>query len=423
MVNLFMGTSAPPTALDVYVARQPIFDVGDRCVAYELLYRDGPLATVAGALPANMMCNDMAFHALLTIGLDRLTGGVDAWINMTRDHLLAGLHRLFDPKHVVLELLESINGDDEVLNACAKARADGFVLALDDYDGRPELDSLLNFVSIVKIDVLNKTERQLAPAVRSLKARGLTVLAECVETAEQRAMCERIGCSLFQGYVFSRPETFAGRAMSVQQITILKILGLLADDHVSEAKLEEAFQSHPTLSYALLRIVNSAAVGFRSVASIPHAMRIIGRSALSRWLHVMLAASVASRSRLAHEAVQQALVRARFCELMTLASGSGDPAARFMVGLLSRLDVLLGIPLKEVIERLPVTPDVQNALLLGTGSHARALTLAIAYESANWDSVNEQSTHFDGQLRALTQAYADAVQWAHERLTLATKKA
>ena len=422
MVSLSMATAAQPTALDAYVARQPIFDVGNRRIAYELLYRDGPLATKAGAQPADTMCNEMALHALLTIGLDQLTGGATAWINITREHLLAGLHRLFDPKNVVIELLESISADQEVLAACESAVADGYVLALDDYDGRPELDALLKVVQIVKIQVMHSSERELTPVVRALKARGLVVLAECVETTEQHAMCARIGCTLFQGYVFSRPETFAGRAMSVEQITILKILGLLANEHVTDTKLEEAFQSHPTLSYALLRIVNSAAVGFREVASIPHAMRIIGRGAMSRWLHVMLVASVASQSPIANEAVQQALVRARFCELMTLASGKGDPAARFMVGLLSRLDVLLGIPLKQVLERLPVNPEVQKALLEGTGNHARALAIAIAYENANWDSVSNQSEHFAGQLRELTQAYAEAVIWAHGRLSTATRK-
>ena len=416
-----LETPLPPTAQDVYVARQPIFDVRNEVVAYELLYRDSAASMAAGMQPASVMCNEMALHAMLTIGLDRLTGGTSAWINITRDHLLNGLHRLFAPQNVVLELLETISGDDDVIVACERARADGYVLALDDYDGRAELLPLLPQASVVKLQIFDRTEQELAPLVRSLRAQGLTVLAECVETIESRDMCQRIGCTLFQGYVFSRPEIFAGRAMSVEQLTILNILSMLGNDRISEAKLEEAFHSHPTLSYALLRIVNSAAIGLRSVTSIPHAMRIIGRTSLSRWLHVMLMATVASRSPLAHEAVQQALVRARFCELMTLASGTGDPAAQFMVGLLSRLDVLLGMPLAEVLERLPVRPEVRVALLEGTGSHARMLKIAIAYENADWDSVRAHAPQPAFRLRALMEAYAEATEWAAERLASARK--
>lgn len=414
-------TPLPPTALDAYVARQPIYDVRNECVAYELLYRDSALSKSAGMQPANVMCNEMTLHAMLTIGLDRLTSGSTAWINITRDHLLAGMHRLFAPQNVVIELLETVEGDPEVVQECERAIADGYVIALDDYDGRPELAPLLPLASIIKIQIFDRKEAELAPMVRDLRAQGLTVLAECVETTESRIMCERIGCTLFQGYVFSRPETFAGRAMSVEQITILNILSMLGNDRISEAKLEEAFQSHPTLSYALLRIVNSAAIGMRSVTSIPHAMRIIGRTALSRWLHVMLMATVASRSPLAHEAVQQALVRARFCELMAIESGAGDPAAQFMVGLLSRLDVLLGMPLSEVLERLPVRDEVRNALLHNKGPHARALSTAIAYETANWEVVRTQAPQSTFKLRALMEAYAEANEWATERLAVAKK--
>lgn len=414
-------TPLPPTALAVYVARQPIFDVHDRRVAYELLYRDGPLATAAGSRAPDSMCNETALHAMLTIGLDRLTSGATAWINITREHLLAGLHRVFDPRDIVVELLESIEGDPEVIDACIRARAEGYTLAVDDYDGRPELEPLLAHASIVKIIVLDRKESELAPIVARLRARGLTVLAECVETTEQRAMCQRIGCTLFQGYVFSRPETFAGRAMSVQQVAIVNILGMLHNERVSDAKLEDAFQSNPTLAHALLRIVNSAAVGMRAVSSIPHAMRIVGRSAMAQWLQVMLAATVASRSPLAYEAVEQALVRARFCELVTIAKGGGDSAAHFMVGLLSRLDVLLGIPMREVLERLPVTKDVSDALLKGSGPHAALLRLAVAYEKAEWDAVHAQSVSANGavQFRQLMDAYAGATQWAAEKLQAA----
>lgn len=413
------GISLPSIARDVYVARQPIFDVNDRRVAYELLYRDGPLATGAGAQAGDVMCNEMALHAMLSIGLDKLTSGATAWINITRAHFLAGLHRLFDPKTIVVELLESIEADAEVMQACAQAKADGYVLALDDYDGRAELEPLLAHVSIVKVIVLNSTEAALRRLVRPLRQRNLTVVAECVETSAQREMCQRIGCTLFQGYVFSRPETFAGRALSVQQLAIVKLLGLLGNDRISESALEEAFQSNPTLAHSLLRIVNSSAVGLRAVSSIPHAMRVVGRGAMSQWLHVMLAATVASRSPLAHEAVAQALVRARFCELMTIAAGRGDPPARFMVGMLSRLDVLLGISLQQVLERLPVSDDVRDALLRGTGPHANALALALAYENAEWDSVAKRSLKDGGQLPMLMKAYGEATHWASERLSAA----
>lgn len=412
--NLFVEPLA--AAQTVYIARQPIFDTGNRRVAYELLYRSSAHATNAGSISQDVMCSDTALHAVVSIGLDRLTGGALAFVNVTREHMVAELYKIFDPSTVVLELLETIDGEPDVVDACKRAVAEGYTLALDDYDGRASLDVLLPIVKIIKLDVLGKTSDELKTATDKLHGRGLTILAERVETGAMRAECAALGCTLFQGYVFSRPETMTGRAISVQQTTMLNIMGLLGDMTVSDNALEEAFRSHPSLSLALLRIVNSASFGARSVESIPHAIRLIGREALSRWLMVMLVASVAAQNPIVSEAVLQAMIRGRFCELVSVRSGSGDPAARFMVGLLSCIDVLLGQSMDRVLERLPVTADIQDALLHGVGPHADALALVRAYESGDWETVDALHHAASDIGLALAGMYGDASQWASERL-------
>lgn len=405
-------TAAQP----VFVARQPIYDTGDRRVAYELLYRSSATATSSGMLSNDVMCSDTALRSVVSIGLDRLTGGALAFVNITREHLLAELYKVFDPSAVVLELLESIDGEPAVVDACARALADGYRMALDDYDGRASLDPLLSLVTIVKLDVLGRTREELTPVIASLRDRGLTVLAERVETRDVRTMCQELGCALFQGYVFSRPETLDGRAITVQQTTMLNIMGLLSDTTVSDAALEDAFRSHPSLSFALLRIVNSASFGARAVDSIQHAIRLVGRDALSRWLLVLLVASVAAHSPVANETVVQAMIRGRFCESVAIRTGTGDPAARFLVGLLSQIDVLLGQPMASVLERLPLSVEVRDALLHDSGPHAASLAMARAYEIGHWEEVESTLEDTTQLSDVLAEAYGDAVAWAHERL-------
>ena len=402
----------------VFVARQPIFDSSNQRIAYELLYRSSQHATGAGAASSNVMCSDTALHSVVSIGLDRLTAGVTAFVNLTRDHLVAELYKIFDPTAVVLELLESIDGEPAVVEACRNATEAGYTLALDDYDGRASLDVLFPFVKIVKLDVLGREPASFAPLVAALVSRGLTVLAERVETAEMRASCAAMGCTLFQGYVFSRPETMNGKAISVQQVSMFNVISLLRDTDASEAALADAFRSHPSLSFGLLRIVNSASFGARAVDSIPHAIRLVGRDALSRWLLIMLVASVGRADAVANESVTQALVRARFCELVSIALGSGDAPTSFLVGLLSRMDALLGLSIDAVLERLPVSDDVRDALLEGSGPHAAAVAMAVAYEAGEWTAVHEQAAV--STATSLGELYADAVSWANERLKTAT---
>lgn len=414
-----IAESAPVT--QIYVARQPIFDVENHRVAYELLYRASPQATSAGEISDETMCSDTALHSVVSIGLDRLTSGVKAFVNITRDHLVGELHRVFDPSTVVLELLESIDGEPAVVDACERAVADGYTLALDDYDGRPSLDVLLPLVQIVKLDVLDRDLTALAPQIAALRARGLTVLAERVETSHVRAECAAMGCTLFQGYVFSRPETLAGRSLSVEQMTMFNVIALLRDPDVEDVVLADAFSSHPSLSFALLRIVNSASFGGRAVASIDHAIRLVGREPLSRWLLVMLVASAGRGDAIASETVVQALVRARFCELVSDAMGTGDASTRFLVGLLSRMDVMLGLPIAQLLERLPVSADVRDALIDGTGPHAGLLALAVAYEAADWATVESctaalHAVDVVSVVPTYGDLYATAVSWARERL-------
>ena len=409
--------TAPSLAYQVFVARQPIFDAGNRRVAYELLYRANQQATSAGVVSGDTMCSDTALHAVVSIGLDRLTAGATAYVNITREHLLAELHKLFDPTTVVLELLESIDGDEEVVEACKRAVADGYTLALDDYDGRESLDVLLQYATIIKLDVLDRDLELMVPQVKTLLDRGLVVLAERVETNEVRNACQAMGCTLFQGYVFSRPETLDGRSMSVEQATMFNIISLLRDPTVKDVALVDAFRSNPSLSFRLLRIVNSASFGSRAVESIDHAIRLTGREVLSRWLLVMLVASVGRGDPVAGEAVAQALVRGRFCDVYTSKTGSGDPSTRFLVGLLSRMDVLLGMPIAQVLDRLPVSADMRDALLHGTGPHAAVLSLAVAYESADWSQVDANELDSLKTLPVLSEIYGDAVAWAAERLS------
>lgn len=413
-----VDVTPPATAQHVFIARQPIFDARNTRVAYELLYRATREATRAylGDVSPSLMCGDTALHALLSIGLDRLTNGTLAYVNVTEEHLLGELYKIFDPKAVVLELLETVDGTPAVVDACRRAVADGYTLALDDYDGRASLDALLPFVTIVKIDVLDRDVRILGPQVSRLRERGLTVLAERVETQEALAAARAIGCTMFQGYVFSRPETLDGRAVNVHQTAVFQLVALLNEPDTTDFALEEAFRSHPSLSLSLLRIVNAASFGGRGVDSIPHAIRLIGREALTRWMLIMLVATVGSRSPITYEAVVAALIRARFCETVTAHSATGDPAARFLVGLLSRMDTLLGLPMEQVLERLPVSRDARTALLDKTGPHAMMVRLADAYEQGDWSLVDALSS--DDELPAL---YAQAVSWANDRLATVSR--
>ncbi|HVX39847.1 MAG TPA: EAL domain-containing protein, partial [Gemmatimonadaceae bacterium] len=301
----------------IHVARQPIFHLGHGLFGYELLYRRNESISRADGDDAFMSAEVIA-SALLGIGLHTLAGSGIAFINFSRGQLLNDSWRLFDPAAVMIELLETVECTPDTLEACRRMVDDGYRLALDDYVVADASRPLLELASIVKIDVLGRTRDDLELTVKQLADANVRLLAERVETATVRDMCASLGFELFQGYLFSRPETLTKADVSAGQLAIMRLMNLLQDPATTDAELEAAFQADVALCYKLLRIVNAAAVGGRGVSSIAHAIRLVGREMLHRWLSVILVASLGRKGDVTRELAVAAITRARMCELVAL---------------------------------------------------------------------------------------------------------
>ncbi|MGH7619739.1 MAG: EAL and HDOD domain-containing protein, partial [Gemmatimonadaceae bacterium] len=271
--------------------------------------------------------------------------------------------------------------------------------------------------TVVKVDILNRPREDLQRVADQLRPAGVRLLAERVETAAVRDMCVELGYELFQGYLFSRPETLSKTDVSAGQLAVMRLLNLIRDPRSGDRSLEAAFQTDLALTYKLLRIVNAAAIGGRGITSIPHAMRLIGRDALHRWLTVLLVASVGQRGDVSHELALTAMTRARMCELLaTRAKLRTDPGSAFIVGLLSLLDVLLEMPMDAILAKLELSADVCSALLSREGPLAPPLQLVEAYEHADWDLSQSLATDAGISTETLPDLYVDALHWANERI-------
>ncbi|HEY4219259.1 MAG TPA: HDOD domain-containing protein [Gemmatimonadaceae bacterium] len=399
----------------IYVARQPIFELGKGLFGYELLYRrDSTMQHADGE--DGYMSAEVIVGSLLGIGLRAIAGGGAAFVNFSRAQLVNRSWELFEPGEVVIELLENIECSEDTLAACQEMVAAGYRLALDDYIFDEATQPLLELASIVKIDVLNRQAHDLAVVAQQLSPFGVRLLAERVETAQVRDRCADMGYELFQGYLFSRPETLTKTDVSASQLAIMRLLNLLQDPSTPDAILDSAFQSDVALCYKLLRIVNAASVGGRGITSIPHAVRMVGRETLHRWLAVILVASLGQKGDVTHEIALTAITRARMCELLAAGSSDQRPGSAFIVGLLSLLDVLLEVPMDKILSRLELSDEVRGALLGRGGPLGQPLQLVEAYERADWTMARDIATRGDTTDEQLPSMYIDALHWAAQRI-------
>lgn len=403
--------------MDLFVARQPIFDLRGHAVAYELLYRRSGASLAADGTSREQMSLDVIIQTFLEIGLERITEGKLGFLNFSREMLLNGSFELLDPGAVVIELLEDVEADPWVVAACERLVRQGYRLALDDFVPGAGHESLLPLAEIVKVDVLNRSFDDIRATVHALRKSGVRLLAERVETREVRDACRQMGFELFQGYFFSRPEIIERRAVPVELTSVMQLMNQLLDEQVTDQEIEVAFRRDPALSYKLLRMVNAASQGTRRVESILHAIRLLGRAPLHRWLALLLASSLAARSGMDSELVYSIVLRARLCELLAAASGNPTDAGRlFLTGLFSRMDALLRTSMEEVLSRVDLTEEVREALLRREGPFAEWLALTEAYERADWERMADLCESIGVSADDLPQIYLQSLSWAREQV-------
>jgi EAL and modified HD-GYP domain-containing signal transduction protein len=400
---------------EVCLARQPIFATTGEVVGYELLYRRASTDTTTA--DRRNMAEGVIVQTFIDIGLGQLTSGRPAFMNFTREMLLGRAFALMPPESVVIELLENVEPDEQVEQACEELVDAGYSLALDDFVWSPRYRRLLELAAIVKIDVLNQPAAALDEIAQRLAPYDVRLLAERVETAEVRAVCAGLGYEMFQGYYYARPEMIVKRALTSDEIAIAQAMTVMRDPRATDSEAEAVLGADVGLSDKLLRMINSAARGGRGIESITHAVQLSGRNELSKWLALLLVSSMAARGGSNRELVHLAVQRARMCELLGASTGRDrDSGAVFLVGLFSVLDAISRMPMPEMVQAVQLAPPLRDALVSRTGPYATALKLTEAYEKGEWTRVARDARSLGLDLAQVCALYVQSLTWTRERL-------
>jgi len=399
--------------MELYVARQPIFDANANVVAYELLYRSGSVNVFDGS-EENAATSRVITASFYSPGGREIMGGRPVFVNFPRWLLVAGGGAILPPGEVVIEILENVGPDREVLAACRALRDKGYRIALDDFVPQAGMDPLIAAVDYLKVDFRLTTRVQQRSLARQY-GRKVRLLAEKVETREEFEFARDLGYVLFQGYFFARPVIVGTREIPGLKLNRLKILEQLQMPGMDIAAMGDLIGHEPALAYKLLRFVNSALFTVRNrIASIQQAILYIGEVGMRRWLPVVLLTDMNSGG--PNELTVNALVRARFCELLAPAAGLPERAGDlFLLGLFSRLDAMYGRPLEELLSGLNLREGVAEILLGRPAPHDRLAAIwntVTAYEQAQWESMTESAAVAEIADGVIPGCYAAAAKWA-----------
>jgi EAL and modified HD-GYP domain-containing signal transduction protein len=401
----------PLRVRDFYLGRQPVLDRNQALFGYELLFRSTPLGqanigqgTPPGAAAPGLNATAAVIAHAAQLGLARAIGDATCFLNVDADVLGSDIYAFLPRERTVLELAPSVMPDEAVLARMAELAGHGFQFALDGIGSSSAVDTarlqkLLPLARFVKLDLRATSQPALAALVARLHGMHKIVVADKVETRDEYQACLELGVDYFQGYYFARPSVLGGRKLSPSQAAVLEMMRLVTSD-VDNADIERAVKRDVTVAINLLRLVNTPAVGARQrIDSVSQALIVLGRRQLQRWLQIMLYAEPGTRGHNQTPLLMLATTRGRLMELLAQRLRPGQrylSEIAFTVGIMSLMDVLFGIPMADIVEQIPVSDEITNALLRRTGFFGELLKLAECIESPD-----SHDTQDDGVLPAL----------------------
>ena len=404
--------------MDVFVARQAIFDRSRKVWGYELLFRSGSGQERFDGTEESLATRQVISNSLLAIGLDNLLGGKKAFINFGREMLLGESAGFLPKEKTVIEILENVQADSDVMAAIRGLRALGYRIALDDFVYGSHMEPLLDVANLVKVEMATPRPQQEA-TVRDYHARGLQMLAEKVETPEEFDWARQVGYDYFQGYFFARPTVIRGRQTPAVKLNCLRLLREAHQPDIEFDLLAKLISQDVSFSYKLLRYANSARFGRSSkIQSVRRALVVLGEDGIRKWVSIAAMPIVAQDK--PTELITHSLVRARFMEVLGQSIDTGVTEQAFLIGLFSLLDALLDLPLKEVLAELNLGPAVTAVLLDEVGPDKNALStlynLVGSYEAGDWDDVTRLANRVGVPPALVSHAYCEALPWVDEVL-------
>ena len=395
----------------ICVARHPIFTADMEIWGYELLFRHAEDIQAAVFSDGEQATSQIIADGF-GLAAPGLRKGSKALINFPRNALVGAAPYVLPPERCVVEILETVKPEPEVISACQELKKRGYILALDDYEGDPALEPLCELVDIIKVDILHKTPRQVADIVKGVSGYNAALLAEKIENHDVFKVCKNLGFTYFQGFFFNRPEIIPGRKLSASQVAKVKLLKELNTADTDPARLVEIIQTDLSISYRLLKYINSAFFGLQvEVTSIQRAVAMLGCKNMRQWLQVIILSDINTTDK-AQELVRISVQRGRFLQLMAARLTTPfDQDGMFLLGFFSLLDAILDQPMDTVLAEIPLDPGIKKALIDPMSPDAAWMELLDEIDRCNWIRLTRKVLQMGLSMNTVSRLSAEASAW------------
>ncbi|MEK5233193.1 HDOD domain-containing protein [Lysinibacillus sp. FSL K6-0232] len=407
--------------MEVFIGRQPIFNLHEQIVAYELLYR-GNNINAFPLVDSDAATIDVLVNSFLSIGFEEVTKGKPGFVNFTENLLMSSIHEFLNPSQVVIEILENVPLTPELVERVIELKQHGFQIALDDFimDEQVEIyDELFKQVDYIKIDFLASSIVKRMEVEQKVKESfpHIQLLAEKVETRHQFEVAKSSGYVLFQGYFFEKPQIVQATDIPANTIQYIHIISLLKEEEPNIQLLAENIERDISLTYKLLQMINNSSKRSKSkVRSIKQAIVLLGIPNLRKWIYLLAMREIDmdTDSDIFKEILCTSLFRAKVCEKLAKLTYRKNFSEYFLVGMFSLIDTLLQRPMEAILQQLPFSEAITNTILGIETEMTPYLEFSIALGKLDWAQLEELAPQFHMELKDMEHLYYEAMEWAEK---------
>lgn len=375
--------------MNVYMARQPIFDHDGSVYAYELLYRSNGEENTYNGVSGDESTADVITNAFFGLDVKNIIGGSKAFINFTGNLIKRGVPKMISPEILVVEVLENQLADEEILDAVQDLKERGYMIALDDFEYSGAYNDLFALGDLVKID-FRTPQKSIEETAYVCRYSNKLMLAEKIETKSEFEYAKKLGCTYMQGYYFARPAIMSGSSIQPLPVNLMEVMQLMAQPEPEIRDIVEVMSRDTAMCQRILRLINSVYFGISNkVSSINQAILILGLDYLREWVYLMGMQKITQNDSV--EVMKMALLLAKFCrrlsELIPEAADQGD--SFYLMGLLSMIVFSGDRALAQALDEFPLTNDIKKGLLRRGGTYSDVFEMAINYVEGKWDEYEE----------------------------------
>ncbi|MBM6665051.1 EAL and HDOD domain-containing protein [Flavonifractor plautii] len=392
-----------------YIVRQPIKDLENHIVGYEIQYYGENQAFGGEDAAANDFAAADTIYNFLTLNTDKLLRGKLHFMTFTTTLLMKKTPRLFDKNELVIQIDDSVIIHPLAMHMIQQYAREGYQIAVNEFQFAPRYLAMLDSIDYIKLNFQTMQDLTLKNIIEIAHSMDKKCIAVGIDREELYQRAVKLGVDAVEGTLVAEKMAQKTHNSGYLQSNFFRLMVAVIRDEPNVEEIEQIISVDATLTYGLLRIANSRYFSLRSkVTNVRQAIMTIGLNELKQWVYLLSASNAENHmDESAEEFLRLSLMRAHFCSSLTnyakqLPITKSDA---YLMGMFSTLNYLIDAPLEEILKQIPLCQEVKDALLHHSGRSGMLYDLALCYERADWAQIDRLAGELGIQANLLTSLY------------------